>query len=145
MIELTKEYIENLKQVIDNKDDEKARDILRDLYPADIAELFEELDTQETIYFYSLMDDEKAADVLMELEDDDRNKLLKKLPIEMIAKRFVDNMDTDDAVDLMRGLDEDVQEEILSHIEDVEQAGDIIDLLRYDEDTAGGQIGRAHV
>ena len=141
MIELTKEYIENLKQVIDNKDDEKAKDLLRDLYPADVAELFQELDTQETIYFYSLMDDEKAADALMELDDDERNKLLKKLPIEMIAKRFVDNMDTDDAVDLMRGLDEDVQEEILSHIEDVEQAGDIIDLLRYDEDTAGGLMG----
>lgn len=48
---------------------------------------------------------------------------------------FVDNMETDDAVDLMRELDEDTQEEILSHIEDVEQAGDIVDLLKYDEDT----------
>ena len=46
-----------------------------------------------------------------------------------------DNMETDDAVDLMRELDEDTQEEILSHIEDVEQAGDIVDLLKYDEDT----------
>ena len=35
----------------------------------------------------------------------------------------------------MRELDEDTQEEILSHIEDVEQAGDIVDLLKYDEDT----------
>ena len=35
-------------------------------------------------------------------------------------------------------LDEDKQEEILSHIEDIEQAGDIVDLLKYDEDTAGG-------
>ena len=45
------------------------------------------------------------------------------------------------AVDLMRELDEDTQEEILSHIEDVEQAGDIVDLLKYDEDTAGGLMG----
>ncbi|MDE7408239.1 MAG: magnesium transporter, partial [Muribaculaceae bacterium] len=30
---------------------------------------------------------------------------------------------------------------ILSHINDVEQAGDIIDLLKYDEDTAGGLMG----
>ena len=41
----------------------------------------------------------------------------------------------------MRELDEDTQEEILSHIEDVEQAGDIVDLLKYDEDTAGGLMG----
>ena len=39
-------------------------------------------------------------------------------------------METDDAVDLMRELDEDTQEEILSHIEDVEQAGDIVDSMR---------------
>ena len=50
-------------------------------------------------------------------------------------------MDTDDAVDLMRDLDEDKQEEILSHIEDIEQAGDIVDLLKYDENTAGGRMG----
>ncbi len=63
------------------------------------------------------------------------------LPSETIAKRFVDYMDTDDAVDLMRELDEDKQEEILSHIEDIEQAGDIVDLLKYDENTAGGLMG----
>lgn len=50
-------------------------------------------------------------------------------------------MDSDDAVDLIREMDEDAQEEILSHIDDVEQAGDIVDLLKYDEDTAGGLMG----
>ena len=38
-------------------------------------------------------------------------------------------------------MDEDKQEEVLSHIEDIEQAGDIVDLLKYDEDTAGGLMG----
>ena len=38
-------------------------------------------------------------------------------------------------------MDEDKQEEVLSHIEDIEQAGDIVDLLKYDEDTAGGIMG----
>jgi magnesium transporter len=137
----TKEYIESLKRIISQKDDAKAREILKGLYPADIAELFQELNTQEAIYLYSLMDDEEAADVLMEIDEEDRNKLLKELSNELIAKRLVDNMDTDDAVDLMRSLDEGTQEEILSHIEDVEQAGDIVDLLKYDEDTAGGLMG----
>ncbi|MCD7976792.1 MAG: magnesium transporter [Tannerellaceae bacterium] len=141
MVEFTKEYIENLKRIIDDRDDIKAKELLKDLYPADIAELYQDLNLEEAIYLYLLMDGEKAADVLMELDDEDRGKLLKELPNELIAKRFVDNMDTDDAVDLMRGLDEDTQEEILSHIEDVEQAGDIVDLLKYDEDTAGGLMG----
>ena len=137
MTELTKEYIDNLKKIIEEKDDVKARELLKDLYPADIAEIYQKLDLQEAIYLYMLMDGEQAADVLMELDEEDRHKLLKELPNELIAKRFVE----DDAVDLMRELDEDTQEEILSHIEDVEQAGDIVDLLKYDEDTAGGLMG----
>lgn len=141
MTGLTKEYIDNLKKIIEEKDDVKAKELLKDLYPADIAEIYQKLDLQEAIYLYLLMDGEQAADVLMELDEEDRHKLLKELPNELIAKRFVDNMETDDAVDLMRELDEDTQEEILSHIEDVEQAGDIVDLLKYDEDTAGGLMG----
>jgi magnesium transporter len=141
MIEFTKEYIENLKRIISEKNDAKTLGLLNELHPADIAGLYRELELQETIYLYMLMDGDKAADVLMELEEEDRRKLLKEIPTEQIAKRFVDKMDTDDAVDLMRELDEDTQEEILSHIEDVEQAGDIVDLLKYDEDTAGGLMG----
>lgn len=141
MIEVTKEYTENLKRIVAEKDDANIQQALKDLYPADIAELYKELNLQEAIYLYLLMDGEKAADVLMELDEEDRHKLLKELPNELIAKRFVDNMETDDAVDLMRELDEDTQEEILSHIEDVEQAGDIVDLLKYDADSAGGLMG----
>jgi magnesium transporter len=141
MIELTKEYIEQLRKIIEQKDDAAAKELLKNLYPADIAELYQELNLQEGIYLYLLMDDEQAADVLVELDDEDRKKLLKELSSELIAKRFVDNMETDDAVELMRDLDEDVQEEVLSHIGDVEQAGDIVDLLKYDEDTAGGLMG----
>jgi magnesium transporter len=141
MIERDKEFVDKLREDIANKNDESLIKDLDELYPADIAELYQELSLQEAIYLYLLMDGEKAADVLMELDEEDRHKLLKELPNELIAKRFVDNMETDDAVDLMRELDEDRQEEILSHIEDVEQAGDIVDLLKYDEDTAGGLMG----
>lgn len=139
--ELTEEYIDALKDVINNKDGRKAAEILDDLHPADIAELYVELTLKEAIYLYLLLDGDKAADVLMELQEDDRRKLLRELPNKLIAQRFINEMDTDDAVELMRDMDEERQEEILSHIDDVEQAGDIIDLLKYDEDTAGGLMG----
>lgn len=141
MIELTKEYIDKFRDIIDQKDEVRAKELLQELHPADIAELYKEVDLKEAIFLYLLLDGEKAADVLMELDDDDRHKLLKELPNEVIAKQFVDNMETDDAVDLMRELGEERQEEILSHIQDVEQAGDIVDLLKYDEDSAGGLMG----
>ncbi len=141
MIELTKEYIDELRKIIESKDKELAVAILEDLHPADIAELYNELSLKEIIFLHLLIEGDKAGDVLMELEDDDRRKLLNELPSKLIAERFVGEMDTDDAVELMRDMDEERQEEILSHIGDVEQAGDIIDLLKYDEGTAGGLMG----
>ena len=51
------------------------------------------------------------------------------------------SMSTSAAVSSSSRPDEDGRDEILSHIDDVEQAGDIIDLLKYDEDTAGGLMG----
>jgi magnesium transporter len=115
--------------------------MLRDLHPADIAELCNDLKMEEARFVYLLLDDETAADVLVEMDDDIRKDLLDVISPETLAKRFVDNMDTDDAVELIRDLDEDKQEEVLAHIEDIEQAGDIVDLLKYDEDTAGGLMG----
>ncbi|MBP2691177.1 MAG: magnesium transporter [Muribaculaceae bacterium] len=140
MKEYTPEYLEHIRNIISSDDKDQARKELADLHPADIAELYQNLDLAEAEFLYRLLDDDTAADVLMELDEDDRLKLLNAMPAEEIAKQ-IDHLDTDDAVDLIQQLDEDEREEILSHIDDVEQAGDIIDLLKYDEDTAGGLMG----
>ena len=141
MKEFTPEYLSQLREIIHNKDAEAAAKELADLHPADIAELYQDLDIDEAEFLYHLLDEEKGADVLMELDEDDRKKLLQTMPAEEIAKQFIDHLDTDDAVDIIQELDEEHRDEILAHIDDVEQAGDIIDLLRYDEDTAGGVMG----
>ena len=140
MKEDTPEYLEHIRQIIHSDDKEQAIKELEDLHPADIAELYQNLELDEAEYLYRLLDDDTAADVLMELDEDDRLKLISDMPAEEIAKQ-IDHLDTDDAVDLIQQLDVDEREEILSHIDDVEQAGDIIDLLKYDEDTAGGLMG----
>ena len=141
MDKFTEEYIENIRNIIAENNSEQAQEILKDLHPADIAELYQNLDLEEAEFLYKLLDKETAADVLMELDEDDRKKLLKEMPSETIAKEYIDHLDTDDAVDLIRDLDEEAQEEVLSHINDAEQAGDIVDLLKYDENTAGGLMG----
>lgn len=140
MKEFTTEYLENLRDIIGRKDSDAARTELLHLHPADIAELYQNLELDEAEFLYKLLDEETAADVLMELDEDDRLKLLEAMPTEEIAKQ-IEHLDTDDAVDIIQQLDEEDRDEILSHIDDVEQAGDIIDLLKYDEDTAGGLMG----
>ncbi len=138
---MNEEYIDNIKQFIEEKNSGKIKELLTDLHPADIAELCNELNPQEARFIYLLLDNDTAADVLIEMDEDVRKEFLDILPPETIAKRFLDHMDSDDAVDIIREMDEDKQEKVLSHIEDIDQAGDIVDLLKYDEDTAGGLMG----
>ena len=141
MKEYTPEYLEHIREVIHTQNIEIACKELEGLHPADIAELYQNLNLKEAEFLYDLLDEDTAADVLMELDEDDRRKLLRDMPAEEIASH-IDHLDTDDAVDIIQELDEEDREEILSHIDDVEQAGDIIDLLKYDEDTAGGIMGK---
>lgn len=135
---MTKEFINYIKELIEQKDSVLLQESISKLHPADIAELCIELSIEEARFLYRQLDNERAADALTEMDEDLRNELLEELPSEAIAKRFVNYMDTDDAVEIIRDMDEEKQEEVLSHIKDIEQAGDIVDLLQYDEDTAGG-------
>ena len=141
MKEFTPEYIDELKRLAEMRDEAAAKELMDDLHPADIAELFQELDHDEFQFFVDLLDDDTAADVLMEMDEDDRKEILANMSNETIAKQFLEHLATDDAVDLIQELDEKDRDEVISHIDDVEQAGDIIDLLKYDDDTAGGLMG----
>lgn len=140
MKEYTDEDISHIKEIISADNKEQALKEVEEMHPADIAELYSNLDLNDFDYLFKLLDEEKRADVLMELDEEDRLKILSEMPAEEIAKQ-IDYLETDDAVDLIQQLDKEEREEVISHIDDVEQAGDIIDLLKYDEDTAGGLMG----
>ena len=140
--EITKLFIDQITKVIEQGDKVAARKMIIDLHPADIAELYTELTLEEAKFLYLLLDGEKAADVLIELEEDDREKFLAALPGDVIARQFIDKMDSDDAADVLGELSEEKKEEILQNIDNVEQAGDIVDLLNYDEDSAGGLMAK---
>jgi magnesium transporter len=140
--ELTREYVEQLKDLIEQKNESALSEILEELHPADIAEIYEELSLEEAKHLYFLLYDDTAADVLIELEESDRIRFLKSLPSEVIARRFIDKMDSDDAADVLAELDEVRQKEVLSYLEDIRMAGDIVDLLNYDENTAGGLMAK---
>lgn len=141
MKEFSEDYLQHIKGIIEQHDREAAERELQEMHPADIAELYQDLDLEEAEFLFKLLDDDTRADVLMELDEDDRHKLLGTMSAEEIATTVIDHLDTDEAVDLIQELDADDRDEILSHIDDVEQASDIIDLLKYDEDTAGGLMG----
>jgi magnesium transporter len=140
--ELTREYIDDLKLLIEKKDDAAALEKINPLHPADIAEIFSELEPDESQFLYNLLESEKSADVLVELPEDEREHYIEEMPGKEIARKVIDNMESDDAADFLSELSEEKQEEVLQNLEDVEQAGDIADLLSYDEDTSGGLMAK---
>lgn len=141
MKEFTPEDIERIEQLIDTEQRQEVLQELEGMHPADIAELFQHLNLKQAEWVFELIPNrEEKADILMELDEEERKKLMEGMDPEQIG-HYIDLLDTDDAVDLIQELDEEDREEVIQNIGDVEQAGDIVDLLQYDEDTAGGLMG----
>jgi len=134
---ISKELILELEQLIQNKNDQQLEVLLNDLHHADIAEILDELDFDEATYIFKVLDSEKTAEILLELEDDLREKILSRLSPKEIAEEL-DELETNDAADIIAELSQSKKQEVISELQDVEHAKDIVDLLRYDEDTAGG-------
>ena len=134
---ISKELIQELEQLIQNKNDQQLEVLLNDLHHADIAEILDELDFNEATYIFKVLDSEKTAEILLELEDDLRENILSRLSAKEIAEEL-DELETNDAADIIAELSKDLKAEVISELQDVEHAKDIVDLLRYNEDTAGG-------
>ncbi|MFV5700283.1 magnesium transporter [Flavobacterium sp. XS2P12] len=134
---ISKELIQELEQLIQNKNDQQLEVLLNDMHHADIAEILDELDFEEATYIFRVLDSDKTAEILLELEDDLRENILSRLSAKEIAEEL-DELETNDAADIIAELSQDLKAEVISELQDVEHAKDIVDLLRYDEDTAGG-------
>ena len=134
---ISKPFIQQLEQFIQEKNDNQLELLLNDLHHADIAEILDELDFDEATYIFKVLDSEKTAEILLELEDDLRENILNRLSPKEIAEEL-DELETNDAADIIAELSRDRKEEVISELQDVEHAKDIVELLRYDEDTAGG-------
>ena len=138
---LTEELIKSIEILIEEKRNKELETLLNDMHYADIAEIIHELNINEAIYIIRLLDTEKTSDVITELDEDFRDKILENMSAKEIADELIE-LDTDDAVDIISELPDNRKSEVISYIEDVEHAKDIVDLLRYDEDTAGGLMAK---
>ena len=114
-VEITKDFIGLLSERINEQNAKAVKEMLQELHPADI---------------------------LLELEEDDRKKILHTYSAKEIANEVINEMDTDDAVDIINELSDRKKNEVIAQIEDIEQAKEIVELLRYDSDTAGGLMGK---
>ncbi len=141
-MELTKAYIEHIQERLATASTDELTGEFGNLHPADAAEIIEELRETEATAFYQLFNDERSAEILVELEEETRERVVRHLSTHEIANEIIYNLDSDDAADLIAGLDDEVREQVIGEIRDPGHAKTIMDLLSYEEGTAGGLMAK---
>lgn len=136
--------LEDFRKLIELKEVDKLNDLLTEMHSADIAELMDKLEPDEADYIFSIMDPDNSAEVLLELDDDLRESILSNLSPEEIADEL-DELSSDDAADIISELPQNIKHEVIQEIEDEDFAKDVIELLRYDHQTAGGLMAKEFI
>jgi magnesium transporter len=138
--ELTKEFVERFQQALDERDQKFILESLEDVNPADISALLYEYNSEESKYVMGLLSIEVQAEIINDLDPDTRKNFLKVYePSEII--KIVNLLNSDDAADILNELPVKTREEVLVGL-DAELRGQVIDLLRYEENVAGGLMAK---
>ena len=139
--EINAAFFSSIKVLIETNQSKKLKLKLQKLHYADIAEILEQMSTDDAIYLIKLLDSDTTADALAELDENIRERILEKLSVKEIAEEIAE-LDTDDATDLISELPEERQQKVILQLEDDDHAKDIRELLNYDENTAGGLMAK---
>ena len=140
-VEITREYINQVEEAIERKDSEFILSTMADMYPADITTVLYELDANESKYVMDLLPPEVGSEILSDLDYDIRTDFLQYFTSSEIA-RYINLMHSDDAVDILNEQSVQTREEVLALLDNEEKAADILDLLHYEEDCAGGLMAK---
>ena len=139
--ELSKEYLERFQQALDEQDDAFITSSLEGINPADITALLYEFDSEECRYLFTVLPKDIDAAILNDLEDDVRADFISEFSPEELAQ-FLEFLDSDDCADILYQMSIKKREEVIKFIDNEEKAAHIMDLLRYDEDVAGGLMAK---
>jgi magnesium transporter len=116
---------------------------LRELHPADLASIIDQLTPRDRAGVLASLDDEAVADAMEEMEPETQVDVLEDLEPARAAD-ILEEMSPDDAADLIADLSEESKAEILPLMER-DEADEVRELLGYPEDTAGGIMTTAYV
>ena len=135
------DILARLRAALERDDLAGAITVIDSLQPADQADLVEELSDADQIAILSQLAPSDSADLLEEMEDKDAAALAELLPPAELAG-ILDQMEADEAADVLGDLPPEMAAEALR---EMEEPGDVLTLLQYPDDTAGGLMTPAVV
>jgi len=137
---LKPEYVAAVRAALDEGDKGTVYDLVEPLHPADTADLIELLDRGEREELASAITDLMTVEVVAELNDFVRGEMMAALPAQAVAL-IAQQLETDDAVQLLEDLDEADQRAIIANLEPETQVV-VNSALSYPEETAGRLMNR---
>ena len=128
--------IEQLLELVENKQFRRLKELLSEMNEVDIAEFMDEVPPEKLIVVFRLLPKELAADVFTYLEDsEDQEKLIGALSDQEL-RAILDELYLDDTVDIIEDMPANVVSRILRNT-DAATRSQINQLLKYPEDSAG--------
>ena len=130
--------IAEIVSLLEDGDSDVLTKKLHDLKPADIADIIENIEDKKSRNdIFGYLDDETSSEVIILLDRDIELELIDELPDAELAD-IVEEMAPDDAADFLSEIeDKDRFQTLLKEIND-EERKEIIHLLSFDEESAGG-------
>lgn len=134
---------EELLLLFESAKDEQIKEWLAELQPYDKAQLYLDLPDMYRRRYLLLLSGTDIAELMQELDSEDQTALIEIVGTEK-STEILNEMSTDDAADLLGQLEEEHSEEILVSM-DENEAAKIKALLIYPPDTAGGIMTNEYV
>ena len=144
IFELSNEFLERFEQAVEAKEEAFIQTVLEGVNPADITALLDEFNAEDSKYVIDLLPSEVSAEIINGLDEDVQTRFLRDFSSDEIST-FVNHLDSDDAADMLMDLPVKTREEVLAMVDNEEKSRNIVDLLRYEEDVAGGLMQKEFI
>jgi len=145
-MEVTEKFVERFAHAVKTRDKYFVQGMLHPIHSADITELLDDFSVEDSKYVLSQLDIEFSAEIISNLEEDVRKKFVKEYDPKELSELLV-YIDSDDVADILQVQNIEYRERTLSQLQflDRDKSLNVKDLLRYEEDTAGGLMAKEFI
>ena len=137
------DILDKILELLENKDFPQLGNLLKDMNPADVAELFEDLPREKMALVFRLLPKELAADAFAYMNPDEQTVLVEAFSDKELHD-VVNELYVDDAADMIEEMPANLVKRIL-RLTDAETRVLINQILNYPKDCAGSIMTMEYV
>lgn len=128
--------VDRLREILDGESQTQLSEELNSFHSADLADIFQELKSEERLACFNQLDEEKSAELMEYLSPQLQVEILGEIDKEL-ASIILTKLPHDAAADVLGDMEDDESEQYLDSLPQ-KFSEEVRELLTYNEETAGG-------